>query len=352
MKKKQINIILSYDPYLYGIEKSVSEILKMMEFNVITLEEVDKVREDEYYFIIFNHLFEELLYSMKKKEVLFTGEGYIGWHLKGETFKKGHKEKNGKKFLEIPDDYIEKNIGVFTLYEKGFIGFDDYEPRIISFLHKLNVIRLYSNGIYFTSFDNILIDWEAEIEKGATIYPNTIIKGNTKIKRGAVIHPFTYIENSEIGENSVVYPFTHIVDSKLEKNCSAGPYSRLRQNTIIKEGAKTGDFVEMKSTVFGKGSKAMHLSYIGDATVGNRVNIGAGTITCNYDGEKKHPTIIKNNVFIGSGTELVAPVTIERNSYIGAGSTITKKVPPNSLAIARQRQENKKDWVLKRKKRK
>ena len=125
-----------------------------------------------------------------------------------------------------------------------------------------------------------------------------------------------------------------------------GPYCHLRNGTLVKAGAKMGNFVEMKKSVMGRDSKAMHLTYVGDARVGRKVNIGAGTITCNYDGEKKNPTVIGDNVFIGSGTELVAPVTIHGDSYVGAGSTITEDVPRHALAVARQRQKNIPGWVL------
>jgi len=147
-------------------------------------------------------------------------------------------------------------------------------------------------------------------------------------------------------------PGTIVRDSIVEKNVQLGPYCHLRNGSLVKNGAKIGNFVEMKKSVFGHGSKAMHLTYIGDARVGRKVNIGAGTITCNYDGKNKNPTVIEDNVFIGSGTELVAPVTVKRNSYVGAGSTITENVPQNALAIGRQRQRNIPNWVLRKKKKK
>jgi bifunctional UDP-N-acetylglucosamine pyrophosphorylase/glucosamine-1-phosphate N-acetyltransferase len=125
----------------------------------------------------------------------------------------------------------------------------------------------------------------------------------------------------------------------------------LRPKTQLAAGARIGNFVELKNTTVGEGSKANHLSYLGDATIGRRVNVGAGTITCNYDGEKKHPTTIEDEVFIGSDTQLIAPVKIGKGAYVGAGSSITEDVPPESLAVARGRQVNKEGWVAKRKKR-
>ncbi len=356
MKKNKTKIVFAYDLYIKNKKLFLSDIFKKIGYDILSVKETSVINDDEFYFVIFKHIFMDMFLPKTEEyntELMFNDElEPIAYYLKGKTLKKYLAIKGENIYMKIPFEYAKNKMNVIHLPENEYIELLEEVPYIISFLYKANYLRLYYEGVDFVSFDNILIDWDVKIKKGAIIYPNTVLKGNTIIEKGAVIHPFTYIENSEIGENAVVYPFTHIVDSKLEKNSSVGPYSRLRKNTIIKEGAKTGDFVEMKNTTFGKNSKAMHLSYIGDATVGEKVNIGAGTITCNYDGEKKHPTIIENNVFIGSGTELVAPVKIEKNSYIGAGSTITKDVPANSLAIARERQENKKDWVLRRKKKK
>jgi acetyltransferase-like isoleucine patch superfamily enzyme len=352
MSNKKINIILQEDRYLSNINLSLGKILEHIGFNIIKIDDPKKILDEEFYFIITRYLFLTITDFQLKEETLFTetGDEIIGLFLKGKTYKNFYKDIKEKSSFELSEKLMGRKTKVRLLKNGNTLPLSVEEPFIISFLHNINKIKFYKQGVSFISFDNILIDWKVNIEKGAIIHPNTILKGETLIKQKAIIHPFTYIENSEIGENSIIHPFTHIIDSKLEKNCNAGPYSRLRQNTIIKEGAKTGDFVEMKNTIFGKDSKAMHLSYIGDATVGEKVNIGAGTITCNYDGVNKNPTIIKNNVFVGSGTELVAPVTVEENSYIGAGSTITKNVPPNSLAIARERQQIKEDWVLRRKK--
>jgi bifunctional UDP-N-acetylglucosamine pyrophosphorylase/glucosamine-1-phosphate N-acetyltransferase len=148
----------------------------------------------------------------------------------------------------------------------------------------------------------------------------------------------------------VVLPVSVLRDSHLEKNTQVGPYTHLRNGAVIRRGAKAGNFVEMKKSILGKGSKSMHLSYIGDAFIGENVNIGAGTITCNYDGREKHVTRIEDNVFIGSGTELIAPIRIGKNSVVGAGSTLDKDVPPDSLAIARERQINKPGRGRKKKK--
>ncbi|MCP2604458.1 UDP-N-acetylglucosamine diphosphorylase/glucosamine-1-phosphate N-acetyltransferase, partial [Candidatus Aminicenantes bacterium AC-708-M15] len=141
-------------------------------------------------------------------------------------------------------------------------------------------------------------------------------------------------------------------ESTIEDEARIGPFTHLRPKTVIKNKAKVGNFVEMKNTIFGAGSKAGHLSYLGDSEIGENVNIGAGTITCNYDGIKKHKTLIEEGAFIGSGTELVAPIKIGKKSYIGAGSTITKDTEPYSLTVARARQVSKPDWVKRKRKEK
>ena len=144
---------------------------------------------------------------------------------------------------------------------------------------------------------------------------------------------------------------TLIEESLIEDDAQVGPFSRLRPNSVLKEGAKVGNFVEMKNTVFGKGSKAGHLSYLGDSDIEKDVNIGAGTIICNYDGKKKHRTSIEEGAFIGSGTELVAPVKIGKKAFVGAGSTITKNVSPGALAVSRSRQKETPDWTTRKKRR-
>jgi len=147
-------------------------------------------------------------------------------------------------------------------------------------------------------------------------------------------------------------PGSIIIESSLKGDNQIGPYAHIRMGSIIESEAKVGNFVEMKKSKFGNGSKAMHLTYIGDSEIGKKVNIGAGTITCNYDGVNKNKTIIEDNVFIGSGTELIAPIKIGENAYVAAGSTITSEVPKNSLGVAREKQRNIDDWVLRKNKKK
>ena len=169
------------------------------------------------------------------------------------------------------------------------------------------------------------------------IGPETIFfSEDTKIGKNVTINPFVVIGvKVKIGDNVVINSFSHLENCKIENKVDIGPYARIRPGTILNEGSRIGNFVEVKKSKIGKKSKINHLSYIGDSEIGKDVNIGAGTITCNYDGVKKSKTKIKNNVFIGSNSSLVAPVTINKNSIVGAGSVITKNVKKKSLAITR-----------------
>ena len=170
--------------------------------------------------------------------------------------------------------------------------------------------------------------------------PETIFfSKDTKIGKNVIIEPYVVIgQKVKIGNNVVVKSFSHIESCRIENKVEIGPYARIRPNTILKEGSKIGNFVEVKKSTIGIKSKVNHLSYIGDSEIGKSVNVGAGTITCNYDGIKKSKTKIKDKVFIGSNSSLVAPLTIEQNSIVGAGSVITKNVKKKSLALARSLQ--------------
>ncbi|MCU0276292.1 MAG: hypothetical protein MUF02_05475 [Acidobacteria bacterium] len=214
----------------------------------------------------------------------------------------------------------------------------------------LQLRRLRQNGVHIDNFGNFYLEGLPAIGRGSRIGSGAVIRGDCRIGRGATIYANCFIENSQIGDNCSILPGSVIRDSIVEKDVQLGPYCHLRNGSLVCRGAKMGNFVEMKKSVLGRGSKAMHLTYIGDAKVGRGVNVGAGTITCNYDGERKNPTAIGDRVFIGSGTELVAPVTLHSDSYVAAGSTITEDVPRYALAVARQRQRNIKGWVLRKRK--
>ena len=188
------------------------------------------------------------------------------------------------------------------------------------------------------------------VKKGVKmIAPETVFFSNdTKIGKNVVIEPYVVIsKNVKIGNNVNIFSFSHLEGVKVHNNVDVGPYARIRPGTIINSGSKIGNFVEVKKSTIGKKSKVNHLSYIGDTKVGKQVNIGAGTITCNYDGVKKNKTIIKDKVFIGSNSSLVAPVIVQENSIVGAGSVITKNVLKNSLALERNEQVEIKNYKKK-----
>ena len=183
------------------------------------------------------------------------------------------------------------------------------------------------------------------------IGPETIFfSEDTKIGKNVIINPYVVFgKKVKIGNNVIINSFSHLEDCKVENKVDIGPYARIRPGTILKDGSKIGNFVEIKKSIVGKKSKINHLSYVGDTQIGKEVNIGAGTITCNYDGVKKSKTKIKDNVFIGSNSSLVAPVTINENSIVGAGSVITKNVKKKSLALTRANQIEIKNYKRKKK---
>jgi len=181
--------------------------------------------------------------------------------------------------------------------------------------------------------------------------PETIyFSKDTKIGKNVIIEPYVFFGSKvKIGNNVIIKSFSHFEDCRIENKVQIGPYARIRPGTTLKEGSKVGNFVEIKKSVIGKKSKVNHLTYIGDSNIGKSVNVGAGTITCNYDGVKKSKTKIKDNVFIGSNSSLVAPLTIDEGSVIGAGSVITKNVRKKSLALTRSLQLEVKNYKKKRK---
>ena len=181
--------------------------------------------------------------------------------------------------------------------------------------------------------------------------PETIYFSNdTKIGKNVIIEPYVVFGSKvKIGNNVTIKSFSHLEKCKVENKVDVGPYARIRPGTVLKEGSRIGNFVEIKKSVIGKKSKVSHLSYVGDSEIGKSVNIGAGTITCNYDGVKKSKTRIKDNVFIGSNSSLVAPITLEDDSIVGAGSVITKNVKKKTLALTRSPQFEIKNYKRKKK---
>ena len=200
-------------------------------------------------------------------------------------------------------------------------------------LLRRNTIRrlMTEAGVTFIDPSHAYISAEAEIGRDTIIHPGVAIEGKTIVGENCVIRSGARITNSKLGDNVTVKDHSLIVDSEIGSNCSVGPFAHLRMNATLEEKATVGNFVEVKKSRLKRGTKAMHLTYLGDATIGERTNIGAGTVTCNYDGKNKHETVIEDDVKIGSDTMLVAPVRVGARSVTGAGSVVTKDVPPDSL---------------------
>jgi bifunctional UDP-N-acetylglucosamine pyrophosphorylase/glucosamine-1-phosphate N-acetyltransferase len=193
-------------------------------------------------------------------------------------------------------------------------------------------------GVTLIGPETTYIDRGVKIGRDTVIYPNCYLMGKTSLGKSCVIEPGCKISNTQVGDQVTIKVSSVISECKIEDHVEVGPFAHLRPETLLREDSKIGNFVEVKKSVIGKGTRANHLTFIGDATLGEKINVGAGTVTCNYDGKKKHATVIEDGVFIGSNTSLVAPIKISRNSIIGAGSTITKEVPPDTLAVARGKQ--------------
>jgi len=200
-------------------------------------------------------------------------------------------------------------------------------------LIRRNTIRrlMLESGVTFIDPSHTYISADAQVGRDSVIYPNVAIEGRSVIGEGCEIRSGSRISNSRLGEHVVIKDHSLVIDSEINANCAIGPFAHLRMNTVLEETAVVGNFVEVKKSRIGRGTKAMHLSYLGDATIGASTNIGAGTITCNYDGKNKNPTTIGDNVKIGSDTMLVAPVTVGNGSITGAGSVVTEDVPPDTL---------------------
>jgi bifunctional UDP-N-acetylglucosamine pyrophosphorylase/glucosamine-1-phosphate N-acetyltransferase len=209
--------------------------------------------------------------------------------------------------------------------------------------------QLMLDGVTLMDPATTHISLEARIGPDTIIHPNVCIEGRTSIGAGCEVFPHVRVSRSVLEDHVVILDSSVVVNSHIRSGSQIGPFAHLRTEVEIGKDVKIGNFVELKKTTVGDGSKASHLSYLGDAEIGKEVNVGAGTITCNFDGIKKHPTIIEDQVFIGSDSQLIAPVTIRRGAYIAAGSTITQEVPQDSLAISRSEQVVKQDWVKKRK---
>lgn len=262
------------------------------------------------------------------------------------------KSNNAQKELYITDIFamaVADNVpikSVHPLFSEEIYGINTRRQlaQLERFYQQFVAETLMDEGVSLADPARFDLRGDLEIDPDVTIDVNVIIEGHCKIARGCQIGANVILKNVTLAENVTILPNSILDETTVAANCTIGPFARLRPGTQLAEGVKIGNFVETKKAIVGKGSKLPHLSYIGDADIGANVNIGAGTITCNYDGVHKNKTIIKDDAFIGSDTQLVAPVIIEKGAYIGAGSTITKTAPEGKLTLSRVRQTTIEQW--------
>ena len=246
----------------------------------------------------------------------------------------------------------EQGLVVNALVSNDFtqiLGINSRQQLALSerILRQRKNFQLMDSGVTILDPDSTFIDYDVEINRDTTILPFTYIESGTKIGENCSIGPNCRLQNTTIG-NNVTLQFVYAHECKIDDDVNIGPYVHLRPGTHIGKGVKIGNFVEVKNSNIGEGSKLPHLQYIGDTDMGANVNVGCGSVTCNYDGKQKHRTTIGDNAFIGCNTNMVAPVNIGSGAYTAAGSTITRDVPEHNLAVARARQENKSNWKDKR----
>jgi len=247
---------------------------------------------------------------------------------------------SGKKIGRTGIPRAEESLAVLTPADMS---------QAVAVLRRRKVAELEAGGVLVLDPATTWVDLDVRIGRGTVIYPSAVIEGQTRVGENCRIYPFVHLIDVQLGDRVKVLSSTMLERSRVGDDAQVGPFTHFRPNTVVLPKAKVGNFVEMKNTVFGRGSKAGHLSYLGDALVGDDVNIGAGTITCNFDGVKKSQTVIEDGAFIGSGSELIAPVKVGRGAYVGAGSVITKDVSPEALAVARGRQVEKPGWARRKK---
>ena len=248
------------------------------------------------------------------------------------------RKQGGRVNLYHHDDAAEVH-GVNTRVELA---------RAEEMLRRRKLEALMLSGVTVRLPHTVSVDIDVQVGSDTVLGPGVVLEAGVRIGEGCTIHPHVRIARSVIGDGVQILDGSVIEDSEVDARAVLGPYARLRPGASIGEGARVGNFVEVKATRLGPGAKANHLTYLGDADIGAGANIGAGTITCNYDGTNKHPTTIGEGAFIGSNTALVAPIRIGKGAYVGAGSTITKDVPDESLGVARGRQITKEGWARRR----
>jgi bifunctional UDP-N-acetylglucosamine pyrophosphorylase/glucosamine-1-phosphate N-acetyltransferase len=215
-------------------------------------------------------------------------------------------------------------------------------------LRKRKANALMTAGVTIERPETVSIDAWVQVGQDTIIETGVQLRGSTVVGADCRVGSHSILDNVTLADGAVVHPFSLVQDAAIEGAAEVGPFARLRMGAVVESGAQVGNFVELKKTRLGSESKAMHLAYLGDSTIGDNVNIGAGTITCNYDGRKKHPTVIGSGAFVGSNSTLVAPVEVGEGAYVAAGSVITEKVPGDALALGRSRQTVKDGWARRR----
>ncbi len=318
------------EPFGYGrIVRENGEVVRIVEENDAT-DDIRKIKE-----------INSGIYAFESQSLIYALERIRNENKKGEYYLTDAVEvllKGGYVVKTVETDNPLSVIGVNTQRELAAL-MKNVKENINNALMDL--------GVTIEDPETTFIGPDVVIRPGAVLKPFTFIYGKSKVSSNAVIGPQTTIVDCTVGNNSLVIK-SDCTNAIIGDNCSIGPFSRLRPGAFIEDNVKIGNYVEVKNSHLSKGVKAQHLTYLGDATIGEDTNIGAGTITCNYDGVRKNKTLIGKNVFVGSNTSLVAPITVGDGALIGAGSTITDDVPAYALALGRARQVNKEEWVLKK----
>ncbi len=276
--------------------------------------------------------------------IYLAGAKFLFQVLKGV----GRSNAQGEYYLT---DIVAKGRTVAVLAEESEVSGVNDRAQLAASARELRSRRnaqLMKDGVTLVDPLVTYVDEGIEIGADSVLEPLVSLRGKTRVGRGVRIGQGCVIVDSEIGDGAEILPFSHLQEAKVGSQAIVGPFARLRPGAQLGEQAHVGNFVELKKTVLGRGSKANHLTYLGDAVIGEGVNVGAGTITCNYDGANKHLTTIEDGAFIGSDTQLIAPVTVGKGAYVGTGCTVREHVPPGSLAVSAGKQRNIEGWVEKK----
>jgi bifunctional UDP-N-acetylglucosamine pyrophosphorylase/glucosamine-1-phosphate N-acetyltransferase len=284
------------------------------------------------------------IYCFEKRFLLSALGGLTNRNVQGEYYLPDTVALARRKRLRVADLRCgdpDEAMGINTRYDLSVAE---------AVVQARTSLRWMQEGVTMLDPFSVFIGPDVAIGRDTVLYPNVRLEGATALGEGCTIRSGSRIADSVLGGGVTVKDCCVIEESRIADEASVGPFAHLRPGTVLGRGAKVGNFVEVKKSAIGEGSKANHLAYIGDATVGTGVNIGAGVITCNYDGFRKHPTVIEDEVFIGSDAQLVAPVRIGRGALVAAGATITRDVPPDALALTRVPQENREGVAARRRK--